>query len=185
MGQLTVLTAVATHGWMADTLLWLYPGHSLTGLAVRQGALLLGLFNISHVVELQLLQSPHYPAQTCSPPLTVPDVLQGALLLGLFNISHVVESQLSRRAQGDLTSLFDQIPSTAVVVDLLPNRAPDMSTASTQPASSVPVGAHMLVRPGQQVLPLLAVLCTGDCGGSRCLEPVQGGLGLSTRKEPA
>ena len=77
--------------------------------------------------------------------------LQGALLLGLFNISHVVETSLSRRAQGDLASLYDQIPSTAVVVDLLPSGAPDMSTAATQLASEVLVGAHMLVRPGQQV----------------------------------
>ena len=83
-------------------------------------------------------------------PLTALYV-QGALLLGLFNISHVVETSLSRRAQGDLASLYDQIPSTAVVVDLLPSGAPDMSTAATQPASEVLVGAHMLVRPGQQV----------------------------------
>ena len=94
--------------------------------------------------------------QTGSCPSPVPPgsrdrSVQGALLLGLFNISHVVETSLSRRAQGDLTSLYDQIPSTAVIVALLASGAPDMSTASTRPASDVPVGAHMLVRPGQQV----------------------------------
>ena len=103
-----------------------------------------------------VLCAPCDRAQTGSRPCPVPPSsrarsVQGALLLGLFNISHVVETSLSRRAQGDLTSLYDQIPSTAVIVALLASGAPDMSTASTRPASDVPVGAHMLVRPGQQV----------------------------------
>ena len=71
--------------------------------------------------------------------------------MGLFNISHVVETSLSKRAQGDLRSLFDQIPDSAAVVELLPGGAPDLASARWMPAKDVPVGSNMLVRPGDQV----------------------------------
>lgn len=76
---------------------------------------------------------------------------QGALLLVLFQTSHVVEHRLTERAQGNLAALYDTMPKAAVLVQLAPGGGPDLATAQRVRAADVPVGACMLVKPGEQV----------------------------------
>ena len=42
--------------------------------------------------------------------------VQGALLLALFTISHTLEHYLTERAQGDMSSLFSQVPKQATLI---------------------------------------------------------------------
>ncbi|KAK9804935.1 hypothetical protein WJX73_000710 [Symbiochloris irregularis] len=76
---------------------------------------------------------------------------EGALLLALFTISHTLEHVLTERAQGDLSSLFDQVPSHATLVPMRRDNTPDFGKEYTALTSEVELGAHMLVRPGEQV----------------------------------
>ena len=72
------------------------------------------------------------------------------------------------RAQGNLSALLSCVPPTAVMVDLCPDSSPDLASARDVPAESVPVRAHMLVRPGEQVPEYVATCC--DCCQKRaCL----------------
>ena len=50
------------------------------------------------------------------PPAPLP--LQGALLLVLFQTSHALEHLLTHKAQGNLTALYDTIPTSAVLVEV-------------------------------------------------------------------
>jgi cation transport ATPase len=76
---------------------------------------------------------------------------QGALLLVLFNVSHALEHALTERAQGDLAGLLERAPQTAALVTLRADGAPDLAALTHARAADVPVGACMLVRPGEQV----------------------------------
>ena len=76
---------------------------------------------------------------------------QGALLLVLFQVSHTVEHKLTERATGDLRALFEGIPEAATLVTLDAAGEPDMGTQAPHRAVTVPVGATMLVKPGETV----------------------------------
>ncbi len=77
--------------------------------------------------------------------------MQGALLLVLFQGSHMVEHVLTHRAQGDLRSLFNRVPDTAVLVDMKADGSPNLAETRRLPVQDVPVGSMMLIRPGEQV----------------------------------
>lgn len=78
--------------------------------------------------------------------------VQGALLLALFTISHTLEHYLTERAQGDMSSLFDQVPARATLVQLRRDGSPDLAQESSVPTASLSIGQHVLVRPGEQVM---------------------------------
>jgi hypothetical protein len=77
--------------------------------------------------------------------------LQGALLLVLFQSSHALEHLLTERAQGNLAALYDAIPKEAVLVTVDGDGSPDLASAHSVLAADVEVGAHLLVKPGEQV----------------------------------
>ena len=77
----------------------------------------------------------------------------------LFNVSHALEHALTERAQGDLAGLLAAAPQTASLVRLCADGSPDFATAAQARAADVPVGACMLVRPGEQVRAALCAPC--------------------------
>ena len=77
--------------------------------------------------------------------------IQGALLMVLFESSHVLEHKLTDQAQGNLQALFDATPEHATLVQLKPDKSPDMAKLQNAKARDVAVGSNMLIRPGQQV----------------------------------
>ncbi|KAL4859036.1 putative cadmium/zinc-transporting ATPase HMA1 [Chlorella vulgaris] len=86
--------------------------------------------------------------------------LEGALLLVLFQSSHALEHLLTERAQGNLAALYDAIPKEAVLVSVDGDGSPDLASAHSVLAADVEVGAHLLVKPGEQV-PLDGVVVHG------------------------
>ena len=79
---------------------------------------------------------------------------QGALLLVLFQLSHALEESLTAKASGSLASLLERAPQTATLIDFSPGSngaEPDFSKLKEERAGEVPVGAQMLVRPGELV----------------------------------
>lgn len=90
---------------------------------------------------------------------------EGALLLLLFRTSHLLEEQLTERAAGSLERLFAAVPSTATAVELDPTGGPDMASARVVPARGVALGAHVLIRPGDQV-PLDGAVVWGSAHAS-------------------
>lgn len=77
---------------------------------------------------------------------------EGLLLLILFQISHLLEAKFTNRSRASLQALLDSVPDKAMVVDVNPvNMEPVMDSARVMHASKVPVGTHILVKPGQQV----------------------------------
>lgn len=78
-------------------------------------------------------------------------LIQGALLLILYQLAHNLEDRFTTKATSSLKSLFDGIPETAVLVKMLPSGTPDLSNTTPVDAESVPIGSHILIRPGEQV----------------------------------
>lgn len=83
--------------------------------------------------------------------LAIGGTIEGALLLVLFQVAHSVEHKLTERATGDLKSLFDSVPDSATLIDLTSDGSPDMDSQQVMKAADVDIGAHMLVKPGEQV----------------------------------
>lgn len=77
--------------------------------------------------------------------------LEGALLLILFQGSHAVEHLLTDRAQGSLEALYDAVPETALVTQLLPGGSPDIGSVEEKDTNSVKVDEIVLVKPGWQI----------------------------------
>ena len=71
----------------------------------------------------------------------------------LFNVSHAVEHLLTDRAQGNLASLLEKAPQTAIVLQATSDGQPDFARKQSVRAEDVSVGSLMLVRPGEQVRP--------------------------------
>ncbi|CAI5477204.1 unnamed protein product [Closterium sp. Yama58-4] len=83
------------------------------------------------------------------------NALEGTLLLAMFSISHIAEHYFTEKALGDLRSLQDNNPSTALLID--PSCLSSVGLAalswSEVPVAEVPVGAMVLVKAGE-VVPL-------------------------------
>ncbi|KAI8469228.1 MAG: hypothetical protein J3K34DRAFT_459478 [Monoraphidium minutum] len=77
---------------------------------------------------------------------------EGALLLLLFRVSHLLEAKLTEAAGGNLARLFDSVPSRATLVEVDgESGAPRAAGATEVAASSITLGQHVLVRPGEAV----------------------------------
>ena len=77
--------------------------------------------------------------------------LEGALLLILFQGSHAVEHLLTDRAQGSLQALYDSVPETVKLTNLLDDGSPDLGSILEKKTDDVEIGEIVLVKPGWQV----------------------------------
>lgn len=107
-------------------------------------------------------------AYTQSTPDDTVMYVQGALLMVLFEGSHVLEHRLTDQAQGNLQALFDATPEHATLVELKPDKSPDMAKLQSAKARDVAVGSHMLIRPGEQVSQPQSLLSMPSTSASVC-----------------
>lgn len=77
-------------------------------------------------------------------------VPQGALLLVLLNVSHLLEDRLTRQAGRLLEELLRSMPDNATVVLSNDSKCCSQQTVVMK-AEDVPVGSHILIKPGEQV----------------------------------
>ncbi len=80
--------------------------------------------------------------------------IEGALLLFLFALSGALEQEASRRTQGAIESLQRLNPADAILLDSHDRQA-------RTPTRLVPIGARVLIRPGDKV-PLDGIILDGE-----------------------
>jgi cation transport ATPase len=87
--------------------------------------------------------------------------LEGALLFVLFHMAHALEAKFVRAAHTSLTGLLDAVPATANVVVSGKDGHADWASQTKTAVAEVPIGALVVVKPGEAV-PLDGVVLEGQ-----------------------
>jgi Cd2+/Zn2+-exporting ATPase len=87
--------------------------------------------------------------------------LEGALLFVLFHMAHALEAKFVRAAHTSLTGLLDAVPATANVVVSGTDGNADWGSQKAIAVAEVPIGALVVVKPGEAV-PLDGVVHEGQ-----------------------